>query len=131
MRDRLWIIAGLFLFLGLITYPAWHDLAARTTSKGPDLVLPANEKDCVAPVSYMRTSHMKLLLTWRDEVVRHDQHTYTSFDGKVYSMSLSGTCLRCHNKERFCDRCHSYVGVSTPYCWNCHVDPALAQRSAR
>lgn len=131
MRDKLWIITGLFLFLCLITYPAWRNLAAHTTPKGPDLVLPKNEKDCVAPVSYMRTSHMKLLLNWRDEVVRQDQHSYTAFDGKVYNVSLSGTCLSCHNKEKFCDRCHSYVGVSTPYCWNCHVDPALAQRSAR
>ena len=131
MRDRVWIITGLLVFLGLITYPAWHSLAARTTSKGPDLVLPRHEKECVAPVSTMKTSHMKLLLDWQDAVVRHDQHTYTAPDGKVYNMSLSGTCLRCHNKKEFCDRCHSYVGVSSPNCWNCHVDPAQAERSAR
>jgi hypothetical protein len=130
MRDKVWIVCGLLLFLGLITYPAWHNLAAHTTSKGPHLVLPAHEKDCVAPVSYMRTSHMKLLLTWRDEVVRQGRQRYTAFDGKVHDMSLSGTCLRCHSKREFCDRCHSYTGVSTPYCWNCHVDPALARRSA-
>ena len=131
MRDKVWIITGLLLFLGLITYPVWHSVSAHTTSKGPDLVLPAREKECIAPLSYMRTSHMKLLLAWRDEVVRQGHHTYTAVDGKVYNMSLSGTCLRCHNKKDFCDRCHSYAGVSTPYCWNCHVDPALAERSAR
>ena len=131
MPDKVWIITGLLFFLGLITYPVWHSVSAHTTSKGPDLVLPAREKECVAPLSYMRTSHMKLLLSWQDEVVRQGQHTYTAVDGKVYNMSLSGTCLRCHNKKDFCDRCHSYAGVSTPYCWNCHVDPTLALGSAR
>lgn len=131
MRDRVWIITGLLVFLGLITYPVWHNLSAHTTSKGPDLVLPAREKDCVAPVDYMKASHMKLLLSWRDDVVRRNERAFTAFDGKIYNKSLSGTCLNCHNKQEFCDRCHSYVGVSTPYCWNCHVDPALAERSAR
>ena len=131
MRDKAWIIAGLLLFLGLITYPAWHNLAAHPSMKGPDLLLPAHDKQCVAPVSYMRTSHMKLLLDWRDKVVRQDQHTFNGLDGKVYNMSLSGTCLQCHDKQKFCDRCHDYSGVSTPYCWNCHVDPAQAGRSSR
>jgi hypothetical protein len=131
MRDKVWIITGLLLFLGLITYPVWHNLSAHSTSKGPDLVLPVRAKECVAPLSYMRSSHMELLLSWQDEVVRQGQHTYTAVDGKVYNMSLSGTCLRCHNKKEFCDRCHSYAGVSTPYCWDCHVDPALAEGSAR
>lgn len=130
MNDRVWIIGGLVLFLALMTYPVWHDLAAHTTSKGPNLVLPAGEKECVAPVSTMRTSHMQLLLTWRDDVVRNDDWNYHAFNGKTYPISLSGTCLRCHNKEQFCDRCHNYVGVSTPPCWECHVDPAQVRRSA-
>lgn len=131
MRDRVYIIAGLFLFLGFVTYPAWHDLVAHTTSKPPVLVMPAHEKQCVAPLNYMRTSHMKLLLEWRKEVVREDKTKYVSFNGKVYNMSLSGTCLSCHNQKEFCTRCHDYVGVRTPYCWNCHLDPAQIKRSAR
>jgi [DsrC]-trisulfide reductase subunit J len=128
MRDRYWIIAGLSLFLGVITYPVWHNLEARTTVQPPVLVLPQHEKDCVAPVSFMRTSHMKLLLDWRDRVVREDQRKYVAYDGKVYDMNLTGTCMKCHEKKGFCDRCHNYAGVRTPYCWNCHVDPELAER---
>ncbi len=131
MRDRFWILAGLLVFLGLVTYPVWHDLVAHTTSRPPDLVLPAHEKQCVAPVEYMRTSHMKLLLEWRRKVVREDKSKYVAFDGKVYDMSLTGTCLKCHNREKFCVRCHEYAGVRTPYCWNCHLDPAQIKRSAR
>lgn len=131
MRDRFWILAGLLVFLGLVTYPVWHDLVAHTTSRPPDLVLPAHEKQCVAPVEYMRTSHMKLLLEWRREVVREDKSKYVAFDGKVYDMSLTGTCLKCHDREKFCVRCHEYAGVRTPYCWNCHLDPAQIKRSAR
>ncbi len=129
MRDKGLIFTGLVLFLVLITFPVWYDLAAGTTSKGPDPKLPTAEKDCVAPLEYMRTSHMDLLLSWRDQVVRQDRLTYKAFDGKTYDMRLTGTCLKCHtNKEEFCDRCHTYVGVA-PYCWECHIDPALAQRS--
>ncbi len=131
MRDKVWIIAGLFLFLGFFTYPVWHDLIAHTTSKPPVLVLPAKEKQCVAPLSYMRTSHMKLLMEWRQSVVRNGESKYVGFDGKVYDMKFSGTCLKCHSRQDFCDRCHNYVGVRTPYCWNCHLNPAEVKRSAR
>ena len=131
MRDRIWIFAGLILFLGVFTYPVWHDLKVQATSKPPVLVIPAHEKECVAPVDYMRTSHMQLLLDWRQRVVREEQLRYTAFNGKVYDMSLTRTCMKCHEKKGFCDQCHTYAGVSTPYCWECHVDPALAQRGAR
>ena len=77
----------------------------------------------------MRQKHMELLITWRDEVVRRNVRTFKAFDGRVYDMSLTNTCMKCHdNKKEFCDRCHDYAGV-TPYCWDCHIDPALAQRS--
>lgn len=123
MRKKFGILAILFAFLGLVTFPLWHSLGKRSSMQPPNLVLPAHEKNCVMPVAYMRSSHMMLLLNWRDMVVRHDQHTFRAPDGKTYNMSLTGTCLGCHNKEQFCDRCHTYMGVRTPYCWNCHVDP--------
>jgi cytochrome c553 len=129
MRDRHVIIAALVLFLVLITAPVWYARAAGTTAKGPEPKLPEQEKACVMPVEYMRTSHMDLLMTWRDQVVRQNRRTWTSPDGKTYTMSLSGTCLRCHvSKADFCDRCHTYAGV-TPSCWDCHVDPAPLHRS--
>lgn len=132
MRDRGVIYTGLLVFLGIITFPMWHDWAAGTTSRGPDPVLPAQEKQCVAPLSTMRTSHMQLLMDWRNGVVRRNVHTYTAFNGRNFNMSLTGTCLTgCHtNKADFCDRCHNYAGVAV-YCWDCHVDPKLARRSAK
>jgi len=130
MRDRGLIIGGLALFLVLLTFPVWYNLAAGTTSKAPELTRPVDEKNCVAPVAYMRTSHMDLLVTWRDQVVRQHTRSVTAFDGKVYAMSLTQTCLKCHtNKAEFCDRCHTYAGV-VPVCWDCHIDPKLAQGSA-
>ncbi len=132
MRDRGVIYTGLLVFLGVITFPAWHDRAVGTTTRGPDPVLPAQEKQCVAPLSTMRTSHMQLLMDWRDEAVRRNVHTYTAFNGRNFNVSLTGTCLTgCHtSKADFCDRCHNYAGVSV-YCWDCHVDPKLARRSAK
>lgn len=129
MRDRGIILVGLMVFLGVITFPVWYNLASGTTSKAPELKLPVEEKHCVAPVEYMRTSHMDLLTDWRDEVVRQNIRTFKAFDGKTYTMGLTQTCMKCHtSKADFCDRCHDYAGVA-PYCWDCHVDPKLVQRS--
>lgn len=129
MRDRGVIYAGLIVFLGLVTYPFTYNLATRKTSKAPELALPAQAKRCVAPREYMRDSHMKLLLSWRDGVVRNNIREFAAFDGKIYTVSLSGTCLsQCHtNKVEFCDRCHSYTGVEGPNCMDCHVDPKLTR----
>jgi len=127
MRDGGIILGGLAFFLALITFPVWYNLAAGTTPKPPEVKLPAEEKNCVAPVAYMRTSHMELLTTWRDQVVRQHIRTFKAFDGKTYTMGLTTTCMKCHtSKADFCDRCHDYAGVK-PYCWDCHIDPKLAQ----
>jgi hypothetical protein len=122
VRDRMVIFAGLAAFLVLITFPIWYGRAARTTSRPPDLKLPATEKQCVAPVSYMRSSHMQLLIRWREDAVRENVRTYTAFNGKTYQVSLTRTCLHCHNKQDFCDRCHNYAAVKL-VCWDCHLDP--------
>lgn len=133
MRDRPQIFMGLLLFVGLFTFPVWHGQAAKTSPTAPDVKLPAVEKQCVAPLSYMRNSHMQLLIDWREQVVRSGQRQFTAFNGKVYDKSLTRTCLaQCHtNKAEFCDRCHSYAGVSGPYCWDCHNDPRLASLASR
>jgi hypothetical protein len=133
MRDRSLIYIGLFLFLGVITLPFTYNLAAGKTAHPPDLKLPEHEKQCVAPVEYMKSSHMQLLLDWRESAVRRNLREYTAFDGKTYRIGLTGTCLeRCHtNKEDFCNRCHNYMGVQEPYCMNCHIDPKQAQGSSQ
>lgn len=130
MRDRVLIVLGLLLFVVLVTYPISHGMLARTATAGPEIKLPQKAKTCVAPLAYMRASHMKLLTDWREGAVREHRLKYSAFDGKTYTVSLSNTCLgQCHtNKKEFCDRCHTYAAVSGPYCWDCHVDPTLVAR---
>jgi hypothetical protein len=130
MRDRGLIYAGLLLFLAMATFPITVRLFFGKGSKSPELQMPAIEKNCVAPTPYMKSSHMQLLLDWRENRVRREVRTYTAFDGRSYDVALTGTCLsRCHkSKADFCDRCHNYVGVQGPYCMDCHVDPAKTQR---
>ena len=129
MRDKPLIIGGLLLFLGLVTFPVWYNLAAGATPKGPEPERPAQEKACVAPVDYMRAAHMDLLVTWREEVVREGRREFVAFDGARHRMSLTQTCMKCHaSKGDFCDRCHTYAAAA-PACWDCHVDPKLVARS--
>ncbi len=129
MRDRAFILGGLGLFVAMITFPFWYNLAAGTKSGAPELKMPDREKQCVASKKFMRTSHMDLLIAWRDQVVRGEGRTYRAPDGRAFDMSLTKTCMKCHaDKEQFCDRCHAYAGVD-PYCWECHIDPKLVQRS--
>ena len=125
MGDRPLIYAGLFLFVALITLPVWQGIAAQSSTVGPELKAPATKKQCVAPRAYMREAHMELLMAWRDGKVRKHERHYTAADGTVYNVSLTGTCLtQCHgSKEKFCDRCHEYAGVSAPNCWGCHTSP--------
>ena len=127
MRDRPLILVGLLGFVWLFTLPLWHAYAGKYSPTAPDVKLPANEKQCVAPTPYMRDSHMQLLIDWREDVVRNNHRQFTAWNGKVYDKSLTRTCLgQCHTKkDEFCDRCHNYAGVSTPYCWDCHHDQNL------
>lgn len=127
MRDRLWISSALVLFVLLVASPFWYArFAANDLTRVPNLQLPATGKECVAPAAWMRTSHMQLLVSWREDVVRRGQRQFASSNGKVYEKSLNRTCLGCHNKQEFCDRCHTYAGVSGPYCWDCHSQPQSA-----
>jgi hypothetical protein len=127
MRDRLPILVGLFVFVALVTVPFWHGRAAtKDFAQIPGLKLPVNSTQCVAPVEYMRKSHMQLLVNWREDVVRRNDRQYHAFNGKTYEKSLTRTCLGCHtNRADFCDRCHTYTGVSGPYCWDCHNQPQV------
>jgi len=123
MYDSGKIIAGIIIFLCLITFPVWYNVVSGKAAYTPKLEIVTKEKKCVEPKEYMRAKHMELMNEWRQSVVREGNRTYTGLDGKNYDMSLTRTCLDCHsNKEQFCDRCHSYAGV-TPTCWNCHVIP--------
>ena len=122
------ILAGLLVFLALGSSPFWYGGGGRSASP-PALPLDTpgirklTAKQCVEPAPYMKASHMTLLETWRESVVREGNRLYANQEGKQFSMSLSQTCLGCHsNKEKFCDACHSYAGVK-PACWSCHTVP--------
>jgi hypothetical protein len=131
MNDRPLILAGLTLFVGLVTTPIWHGALDRNAAlAAPQIQLPTQEKQCVAPASYMRTSHMQLLEHWRDEAVRDGQRQFIAFNGKSYEKSPTRTCVtECHtDRKEFCERCHDYAAVSDSDCWHCHNDSPRASR---
>ena len=125
MYDGGKIITGIVIFLIIVTFPMWYNVAIGNATYKPEPKIIAKEKNCVA--QNMRTNHMEILNDWRDTVVRKGNRyyttTYTNYkDGKI-EMSLSHTCMDCHsNKSQFCDKCHNYLSVD-PYCWECHVEP--------
>jgi len=121
MHDGGKIAAGLVVFLALVTLPVWYQAARGAEGGPPELGVPTESRECVAPIEYMRSLHMDLLNVWRDEAVRDGDRAYVGLGGRVYEKSLSGTCMDCHsNRQEFCDRCHDYVGAE-PYCWDCHA----------
>ena len=123
MSDAAKVIAGLVIFLVIVTSPMWYHLVSGTTPEPPELEAPTNATECVEDTAYMRAFHMDLLNEWRDDVVRDGDRDHVAPNGMHYDKSLSRTCMNCHsNKDKFCDRCHDYAGVET-YCWDCHVEP--------
>ncbi len=120
MYDGGKIITGVIIFLALVTFPFWGNLGNAAYQR-PELEKPAEAKKCVEPVDFMRGNHMQMLNQWRDFVVRDGERIYIAKDGSQYNMSLTNTCLGCHNdKTKFCDRCHNSLAVA-PYCWDCHI----------
>jgi hypothetical protein len=127
MFNRKLIIGVIAVFLIIATFPFWFGKGKAVTRPDLDLDTPEiralAERLCIEDTPYMRANHMKLLKAWRDDVVRNGNRVYTTKDGRKFEMSLTGSCLKCHdNKDKFCDRCHNYVGAN-PSCWNCHVVP--------
>ena len=122
--DKGKIFAGLAIFVGLVASPFWYNPVFGTGSSAPpEVKLPAKEKQCVLPRAEMRASHMQVIYDWRETVVRGGGRTVRLPDGREMKMSLSNTCLGCHdNKKQFCDTCHGYLAVR-PFCWDCHFDP--------
>jgi len=123
MKDKKKILAGLAIFIAIVTFPFWFNLGKAAPAPEVELTAKAKAaKSCVMPTEYMKAEHMQLLDVWRHKVVRGAERMFVNPDGKLYNMSLSNTCLDCHsNKEKFCDRCHDYASVR-PYCWDCHID---------
>lgn len=121
------VLIGLLVFLVLISSPLWYNMAMDSSDYQVELEKAARGEDCVRDADWMSANHMDLLNEWRDQVVRDDERFETGPDGVQYERSLTLTCLSCHeNKDKFCDRCHDYVGVE-PYCWECHIVPKEVQ----
>jgi hypothetical protein len=127
MHNGFKVIIGLAIFLVLITFPIWYNIANDKVDYRPELEKAAFGDNCVRDSAWMTAYHMDLLNEWRDQVVREDDRFETGPDGVRYERSLSFTCLSCHeNKDKFCDQCHDYLGVD-PYCWDCHIIPKEIQ----
>jgi len=128
MKDRPLIVLLTVVIILVGTLPLWINLVTRwqgTDISAPDLDIGTDAGRCVESREFMRIHHMQLLDTWRDSVVRDGKRIYTNRKGERFNMSLQNTCMACHqSKERFCDRCHDYMGV-TPTCWDCHIEPNL------
>ncbi len=123
MYDGGKIITGIIIFIVFVLFPFWYTAASGQGGNKPEPKLPEGEKSCIESKEYMNAWHMDMIDTWRDSVVRDGNRMYTAEDGTKYEMSLSKTCMKCHDdKEKFCDECHTYTGVA-PYCWDCHVEP--------
>ena len=127
MGDRGKIVLGLAVFVILVTFPFWSRLAAagepqpgRTELEYPD---PSRGTACVEDSAWMTVNHMNLLNDWRNQAVREGIPEYRSATGQTWTISLTGTCLDCHdNRDNFCNRCHDYSDVA-PTCWECHTMP--------
>jgi len=123
MSDRLKIGAGLAVGVVLLAFPVLYALGASGGAGPPELEMPEEATECVENTPLMQANHMDLLAQWRNAVVRDGEREYTATTGQTYVMSLTGTCMDCHdNRETFCQRCHDYANVS-PRCWDCHVEP--------
>lgn len=131
MNDKGKIIIGLALFLIIITFPVWYNIAGGVEPMEEIEIATAGvagRDRCVESAEYMKPYHMDLLNKWREKVVRDGDRIHTTDDGRKFEMSLSNTCMDCHyNKESFCDRCHNFMAVD-PYCWDCHIEPKELER---
>ena len=125
MYNKGMVIAGLIIFVLLVTFPIWFNRLDAGPMPKPELP-PGGEKECVAPAAVMRDTHMQLLNEWRDDVTRNSNREVIVVAGKEYGKGLQLACMQCHsNKEKFCDSCHEYAAVQ-PTCWNCHISPTEA-----
>ena len=127
------IIPGLLLFVLVVALPSLYTCASGGAKARPTIAIPETKDcppgemcGCVEDRDYMRSYHMDLLDQWRDTAIRDGKRIFISErwgEAHPIEISLSNTCIGCHDsKKDFCDKCHTYAGVE-PYCWSCHVIP--------
>jgi len=123
------ILVGLIIFGALVASPFYLNMGKDRATEKPDIkidtpeILKLKNKQCIEPKELMRATHMKILDTWRDSIVRNGESDLILISGRKYDKSLQNGCMKCHsNKEDFCDKCHGYLDVK-PTCWECHIAP--------
>lgn len=100
MRERVLSVAGLIVFVGVCTAPAWYARATGTRAQVPTLQRPAQARTCILPAAEMRERHMALLVSWRDTVVRTNVRTYTAPDGGIRDQPLEDLSRLSHEQGR-------------------------------
>ena len=119
------IIAGLIIFIALVTFPFYTNVGKTIEAPAAPDAAPDDMHIGNIPIVKMRGEHMKLLDQWRDEVVRKGER-FVEYDGDPYEKSIQNGCLSCHSKQEFCGKCHNFVGID-PYCWDCHFSEEEGQ----
>jgi hypothetical protein len=130
MRDRLLILAGLLLFVALLTWPSWQGLLVREAASAPTPAVRAGLTHCIRDTEWMRRHHMQLLMHTRDAVVyrgiRDPNETLPGCMNCHLTRLADGSYPTVSSPQFFCNSCHSYAGVETD-CFSCHSnrpDPA-------
>ena len=108
------VIAGLVIFLVLVTIPLWQNLGKTVPAPTPKLDTPAiiaagrkGQQVRGMPKEWMRANHMQMLVDWRDERgpqrqganVLPARAVNSGPDGNNTLASLSNTCLECHSNK--------------------------------
>ncbi len=124
MYDSGKIIAGLAIFILLITFPIWYNNlgtvgAAPAQDPNLEFMVPMLEGYTFAngqvhpSADAMRAIHMDILKDIHAEVTGYTPEK----DGKKPQMS----CVGCHSSGlQFCTSCHDYVSVAPVNCADCH-----------
>ncbi|MBF0188409.1 MAG: Hdr-like menaquinol oxidoreductase cytochrome c subunit [Magnetococcales bacterium] len=106
------VLLGLWLMVG-VPGPATAGDGAHAGHDHGKLDAPKGEA-CIKDAAWMKRNHMDFLKHRRAETVREGVRNHKE--------SLLN-CKTCHtSREKFCDRCHAYVGVK-PDCFTCHIYP--------
>ncbi len=125
-----YILPGFALFLVVATLPIWLGAGGHRS----DFHSPPNRggERCIEPKDFMRVEHMRILVRWRDDVVREGNRVYVATDGRHWEKGLN-TCVACHGHAdargksttaaAACSECHGYVDAELD-CWNCHHEAA-------
>ena len=123
--DKGKIFLGLAIFVALVASPFWYNPVFGTgTTAPPEVKLPKRRAAVRAAegrdAGLAHAGHLRLA---RDGRARRRRGRTATPTAARRQMSLSNTCLGCHEgKKKFCDTCHEYLAVQ-PFCWDCHFDP--------